>query len=89
MEGRLVADQHYICIKEDFSDLEEKLRYYANNEEAAQTIISNAHKHVEQFLNKELEDLISLLVLEKYFYYTGQTESYSLQHSNDRDFRKL
>jgi len=78
MEGRLVPDFHYILIKDDFSDLEEKLNYYMENDAAAQAIVANANQYVQQFLNKKQEDMISLLVLQKYFYYTGQADTYEL-----------
>jgi Glycosyl transferase family 90 len=78
MEGTLVPDHHYISIHDDFSDLEEKLNFYIKHEDAAQAIVTNANNYVHQFLNKEQEDLISLLVLQKYFYYTGQTNKYAL-----------
>lgn len=72
MEGRLIPDYHYILIKDDYSDLEEKLQYYITHPEKAQAIVGNANAFVKQFFNKKQEDLISLLVLEKYFYYTSQ-----------------
>jgi len=68
MEGRLVADYHYVAINEDFSDLEEKLRYYIENTDAAHRIILNAHEWVRQFGDSGLEKLIGLLVLRKYFF---------------------
>jgi len=74
MEGRLIPDFHYILIKDDYSDLEERLQYYISHIQEAQAIIENAHQYVKQFLNPEQEDLISLLVLQKYFYYTSQTD---------------
>jgi hypothetical protein len=74
MEGRLIPDHHYICIKSDYSDVEEKLNYYLQHPDEAQIIISNANNYVKQFMHKEREDLLSLLVLEKYFYYTGQID---------------
>jgi len=67
MEGKLVPDYHYIQIKNDYSDLPERLEYYIKNTDKALQIIENAHRHVEQFLDKEREKLISLLVLKKYF----------------------
>jgi len=73
MEGRLIPDHHFICIKEDYSDLEEKLNYFISHEEAAKCIVKNAHEYVAQFKNKKLEDLISLRVLQKYFVSTGQS----------------
>ncbi len=72
MEGTLIPDYHYVCIKDDYSDLEERLTYYINHPDEAQAIINHAHEYVVQFRNKKREDLISLLVLKKYFEKTGQ-----------------
>jgi hypothetical protein len=69
MEGTLVGDYHYIEIKKDYSDLEEKLNYYIKHTDEALKIIENAHAFVRQFWNKKREKLISLLVLQKYFHY--------------------
>ncbi|MDO4230443.1 MAG: glycosyl transferase family 90, partial [Capnocytophaga sp.] len=67
MEGKLIGGVHYIEIKPDYSDLEEQLNFYIANPDKCLEIIENAHKHCEQFWNKNVEDLCSLLVLEKYF----------------------
>jgi len=67
MEGMLKPDYHYIEVKPDFSDLEEKMDYYTAHPEAAQAIIDHAHEYVEQFKDSKREDIISLLVLDKYF----------------------
>ncbi len=67
MEGKLIPDYHYICIKKDFTDLEEKLNYFITNPDKAQAIIKHAHDYIRQFKNKKRERAISLLVLEKYF----------------------
>lgn len=67
MEGRLIPDYHYIEIKPDYTDLEERLRYYIEHPDAAQKIINHAHEYVAGFQNKKREKLISLLVLKKYF----------------------
>lgn len=72
MEGTLKPGIHYVPIKDDFSDLEEKLNYYIQNPAEALKIIENGHKFVEQFKNKKREDLISLMVLDKYFKKTNQ-----------------
>jgi hypothetical protein len=74
MEGTLKPDYHYVHIKDDFSDLEERMNYYINHPNEALAIINNAHAYVDQFKDEKREDLISLLVLEKYFYRTGQRE---------------
>ena len=73
MEGLLVADVHYIIIKDDYSDLEQRLNYYINNQDKALQIIENANAYVQQFRNQENETLISLLTLKKYFEKTNQT----------------
>ena len=75
MEGKLIPNFHYILIKDDFSDLEERLKYYIKNDSKAYEIIKNANKYIKQFQNKKREDLISLLILEKYFHYSGQINS--------------
>lgn len=67
MEGTLVPDFHYICINSDYSDLHEKLTYYINHPEKTEEIIKNANAYVNQFKNKKREELISLLVLDRYF----------------------
>jgi hypothetical protein len=72
MEETLIPNYHYMLIKDDYSDLEERMNYYIQHPQEALQIINNAHAYVEQFKNKKQEDLISLLVLEKYFYKTGQ-----------------
>ena len=72
MEGKLVPDYHYIMIKDDYSDLEEKLTYYITHPDEAKLIIEHAHQYIEPFKNKKMEKLISLLVLQKYFRKTGQ-----------------
>lgn len=75
MEGTLLPNVHYVEIAPDYENLEEKLQYYIKHTNEAQDIIHNAHKYIKQFLDKEREDIISLLVLEKYFYYTRQIDS--------------
>jgi hypothetical protein len=72
MEGRLIPNYHYILIKDDYSDLEEKINYYATHIDESKAIISNANKYVEQFKDKRQEDIISLFILKKYFELSGQ-----------------
>ena len=72
MEGTLIPDYHYVHIKDDYSDLEERMNYYIEHTDEALKIIENAHNYIEQFKQKKREDIISLLVLEKYFEKTNQ-----------------
>jgi len=72
MEGTLIPDFHYVVIKDDYSDLEDRLNYYIQHTDQAIEIVKNANEYVRQFRNKKREDVISLLVLDKYFRETGQ-----------------
>lgn len=74
MEGLLVADVHYIKIKDDYSDLEQRLTYFIENQDKALHIIKNANAYVQQFKDKKTEALISLLTLKKYFEKTDQSQ---------------
>ena len=71
MEGRLIPNYHYVEIKPDYSDLEERLNYYIARPREAEQIIANAHAWIAQFGDKKREDLISLQVLQKYFEMTN------------------
>ena len=66
MEGQLIPDYHYIALKDDLSDLEERMQYYSSHPAEAQQIIDHAHAFVAQFRDEEREQLISLLVMERY-----------------------
>jgi hypothetical protein len=72
MEGTLIPNYHFILIKDDYSDLEERLNYYITHANEAAEIIANANAYIKQFKDKKREDLISLLVLQKYFFNTDQ-----------------
>lgn len=69
MEGTLKENFHYVLLKEDYSDMEEKINYYLENIDEAKEIIKNANEYVNQFKNSEREDLISYMVLDKYLRY--------------------
>lgn len=72
MEGTLIPDYHYVEVKEDFSDFEEKLNFYMAHPEKAEEVIRHAHDYVKQFLDKEREELIQLMVMKRYFETSGQ-----------------
>ncbi|MBU3725827.1 MAG: lipopolysaccharide A protein, partial [Burkholderiaceae bacterium] len=71
-EGLLQPGVHYIQIADDFSDLEEKFRYYAEHIEETLKIITNANQYVAQF--KDLRDQYALgqTVIQKYALLSGQ-----------------
>ena len=67
MEGTLIPNYHYIEVKDDLSDLEERINYYIEHTDEAEAIVKHAHEYVEVFKNKDREDAIALLTLDKYF----------------------
>jgi hypothetical protein len=72
MEAILVPGKHYVMLRDDFADLDEKIDYYLAHPEEAEEIIQNAQAYVRQFYDEEREDIIALRVLEKYFRLSGQ-----------------
>ena len=72
MEGALQPDVHYIEISDDFSNAEQKIKYFIEHPNKVLKIIENAQAHVEQFKHAKREKLISLMVLDKYFLLSGQ-----------------
>ena len=74
MEGTLVPGYHYVELKDDHSDLPEKMDYYRRHPEEAEAIIDNAHRYVDRFRDPRREDLVGLLVMERYFQLSGQKD---------------
>ena len=72
MEGTLIPDHHYVCVKDDYSDLNEKLNFYIENPEKAKEIVRNAQEYVRRFRNQKIEDICSVKVLHQYFTLSGQ-----------------
>lgn len=72
MEGLLIPNVHYVELKEDYSDLDDKIIYFLKNEHAAARIIKNANDYIKPFLNHDRETLISYLVIQKYFLKSNQ-----------------
>lgn len=74
MEGTLKPGVHYIEVKDDWSDFDEKIEYYLSNPEEAQKIVKNAHAYIQPFQNEELEKLVCIKTLERYFELSGQLD---------------
>lgn len=72
MEGRLEAGTHFAALRQDYADLDDKIAYYETHHDEALAIIRNAQAHVAQFQDARREQILSLLVLYKYFVTTGQ-----------------
>ena len=80
MEGRLKPGYHYVEIAPDYHDLIEKVEYYEAHPDEAKAIAAHAHEWVRQFQDRRREDLISLMVLDKYFRLTGQCVEGGARH---------
>ncbi|MEX0604690.1 MAG: glycosyl transferase family 90 [Marinobacter sp.] len=72
MEGTLVPGYHYVQLQDDHSDLVEKMEYYRQHPEEAEAIIANANRYVAQFMDARREELIALMVVEKYLQLSDQ-----------------
>jgi len=67
MEDMLVPDYHYILLKDDFSDLREKVDWCNQHQEEVKQIIKNANEYMEMFRNIKQEEYIEKEVLRLYF----------------------
>ena len=66
MEDKLISGTHYIEIKNDYSDLEEKYIWCLNNLEECKKIAEAGKNYIEQFLNQENEKKITNKIIEIY-----------------------
>ena len=62
MHGAMEAGVHYIEIKDDFSDVEEKISYYNAHPEEAKRISEASKEWIGQFSDPRRESIISYLV---------------------------
>lgn len=67
MEDLLIPNYHYILVKDDFSDLEEKYNWAVSNPTKCKEISKNASKYMDQFMDKGNEDRIQLELIKRYF----------------------
>lgn len=66
MHGRMVAGEHYIEIKSDFSDVKEKIEYYNAHPQEAERISEASKDWIRQFDDTRRENIISYLVAQRY-----------------------
>jgi len=76
MEGSLIPGFHYVEIADDFRDLEDRIIYYESHPDEAMEIIKNANAYVEQFRDPVKEDLLCMLVLERYLRLCSNNEGF-------------
>lgn len=67
METTLIPNYHYVLLKDDFSDLEEKLLWCNKNQNKCIEIVKNSSIYMKQFSNNKLEEYIEQKVINKYF----------------------
>lgn len=72
MEGTLKAGVHYVELRDDYADLPEKLAYFQAAPEEAEEIIRNFKSHHALFADPKTEELVGLLVAQKYLTLSGQ-----------------
>lgn len=66
MEGRLEPNVHYGVLRDDHSDLAERIAYFEQHPDEAEQIIRNAQAWIAQFLNPQRELLLQIMVLDRY-----------------------
>ena len=66
MEDKLIPYFHYIPLKDDFSDLEEKYSWCLTNNKKCEYISKNATNYMKQFLDIEKEKEIEREVIRIY-----------------------
>lgn len=67
MERKLVPNHHYILLKDDFSDLKEKLDWCRENQDKCKDIINNANIFMSQFSDNEKENKLEEDIIKLYF----------------------
>jgi len=67
METTLIPNYHYVLLKDDFSDLEEKYEWCEKNQDKCKEIVKNANKFMEQFKDYGKEIRIENEVIRRYF----------------------
>lgn len=67
MEGTLQPGEHYVGLRDDFSDLPEQMDYYLSHPREAEEMIRNNHEYISAFRNSRLELGAALLTLRRYF----------------------
>jgi hypothetical protein len=72
METTLIPNYHYVLLKDDFSDLLEKVVWCYNHPQECKQIIQNANEFMKQFANPIVEQQIEEAVINKYFELTNQ-----------------
>lgn len=71
-EGLLMPDIHYVEIKDDYSDLPERVEWFITHPKEARDIIHNANQWTMRFRNIHVERCAMAVAVRRYFEQTGQ-----------------
>ena len=71
MESKLIPNYHYILLKDDYSDLIEKIDWCNKNPKICKNIIKNANNYMNQFKNERIEEILEKTVMKIYFKYVN------------------
>ena len=67
MEDMLIPFKHFVPLKDDFSDLEEKLKWCMRNLDKCEQITKNATEYMKIFLDEKNEEYVTTEVIKNYF----------------------
>ena len=67
METTLIPNYHYVLLKDDFSDLKEKLDWCNSHQKECKNIIKNANNFMSQFADNNKEEKLEEEVINRYF----------------------
>ena len=73
-EGRLLPSVHYIEVRSDFADLEEKIRHYAARPDLCRAMNEAEQAWARRFRDPATERLCELLTAERYFRATNRID---------------
>jgi hypothetical protein len=85
METTLVPNVHYLLLKDDFSDVEEKLKWCKEHQAECLQIIKQAKEFMKQFSDNEAEEKLENIVINRYFEILKKhriSDTYSLMDIN-------
>lgn len=66
-ERHLVANQHYIEISDDYSDIDEKIEYFLAHPKECREINAEAKRYCEPFFDLERQYQLGMVIADRYF----------------------
>lgn len=67
MEDTLIPYKHYVPLSDDYDNVIEQVQWCEQHQDECKNIAKQATEFINQFLNNEIELLISINMLKKYF----------------------